>query len=494
MAGTVTSTRITDLPFSYSMKNVNTGLVTKSGVFDVGRSYSSGWNSSLQMTTSWRSGRSFMKALSDPQQLVADEDLHDRDVPDNSDELLKRTTNELKQEANGGFPTPSGQTWDHGHDFTTTKVEKRHTVATLMSSDGKASYHGPLSVYFGAGGNSCFDGGVVNHVPNFCSADWPAVDLTRGQLAINKTIPTLPKAGVAAFLGELHEGLPRLIGHSVLFRDRAHAFKPGKVAGDEYLNYQFGWLPFVSDVKKFCKAFKNAGLILKKFREDSGKPYVRRHWTFPKVRDSHVYPSAYLDWVNRTPAGTLRIPTNNTFHGTYSAVELDALVRYGQSWSMHASWVRTYQYRFTGAYSYLLSEDDSFFGRMERYVQLADRLLGIEITPDVLWELTPWSWLADWEGNIGVNISNMTALGKDNLALRWGYLMRHMTFKSYTSTSPITSYSGWSGTLHSTLFAEQKTRVKSTPFGFGLSTAAFTDRQWAILAALGLTRAHKTLH
>jgi uncharacterized membrane protein YbhN (UPF0104 family) len=33
-----------------------------------------------------------------------------------------------------------------------------------------------------------------------------------------------------------------------------------------------------------------------------------------------------------------------------------------------------------------------------------------------------------------------------------------------------------------------KYRRGATPFGFGLSEAAFTPRQWAIIAALGLSR------
>jgi hypothetical protein len=35
---------------------------------------------------------------------------------------------------------------------------------------------------------------------------------------------------------------------------------------------------------------------------------------------------------------------------------------------------------------------------------------------------------------------------------------------------------------------ERKERIKATPFGFGLVDSDFTNRQWAILAALGITR------
>lgn len=483
MAGTVTTRRITDENFYFTRRNLSTGGVLKGDVFDVSKTYSSGWRPAIQQTTSFRTGTAFMKALSDPQQIVADEDLRDRALPDNSDQLFLRETNDLKENMAGNY--------DHGHPFSTTKVEREFTVVDFHSIDGKCSYHGPVSVFFDEGLNSAFDGDVtVSGAPAIVSGTvWPELDLTYGAKAISKTIPTLPVAGAAAFLGELHEGLPRAIGHSLLFKERAHVFHG---MGDEYLNYEFGWRPFVSDVKKFAKAFRNAGMILAQYRRDSGKT-VHRHWKFRPTRDSHIYSESRMNGFENPPYGMIRYPTNNSVHGTFSSPEMVSMIKSGTSASVHASYVLKQSYWFSGAYSYLLSEDDSFFGRMEEYVQKANRLLGVRLTPDVLWELTPWSWLADWEGNIGVNITNATALGQDNLVLRWGYLMRTTTLNHYTSTSHLSSYGGWNGPLHTTYRFKRKERVRSTPFGFGLNAAGFTDTQWAILGALGLTRAPKSL-
>jgi hypothetical protein len=487
MAGTVTTTRILDKPFYFTRRAVHTGGLLRGDTFDVNKSYSSGWLPAVQQTTSFRSGRSFLRALADdPQQFVADEDLSDRELPDRSDLLFLRVTNDLKKAPD--------QTYDHGHPFSTTKVERTFTTVTFNSIDGKTSYHGPVSVFGSIGLNSSFDGGVyATGEPHIVpSSDWPGIDLNYGARAISKSIPTLPAAGMAAFLGELHEGLPRAIGHSLLFKERAHALR---ASGDEYLNYQFGWKPFVSDVRKFAHAFKNANQILQQYRKQSGKQQ-RRHYTFKILQDIKTFNPASMTpqgGIN-PPNAVIRFPTSNTVYGTFSSPEIDSMILFGQSASVHAHFLRTQKYRFTGAFSYLLSEDDSFFGRMERYSQLANKLLGVKMTPDVLWELTPWSWLADWEGNIGVNISNMTALGQDNLALRWGYLMRETRYKHYTSTSTIASYGGWSGSLHTTYRVTRKERVQSTPFGFGLNTGSFTDHQWSILAALGLTKAPKSLH
>ncbi len=481
MAGTVSTSRITDKPFYFTYRTALSGGLLVDGVFDVARTYSNGWKPALQQTTSFRSGKAFSNAISDPQSYAVDEDQLD---------VLRAQGKLGPFEA---FELPPASTYDRGHPFSTTKVVRElSSPISLRNIDGKVSYYGPVGVFVpNSGLNTSFDGTVINGNPSIIPVSlWPNIDSTKGTLMINKTIPTLPVSGAAAFLGELHEGLPRLIGHSSLFRERGHAFHG---LGSEYLNVQFGWKPFVSDVKKFAKAFSNAGKILAQYRRDSGKT-VHRHWKLPPTRDVYVYPEWRFGYGANAANTVIKIPSDNTTYGSFASGEINGLLVFGTSASAHASAVVKQQYWFSGAYSYLLSEDDSFFGRMERYVQEADKLFGVRLTPDVLWQLTPWSWLADWESNIGVNISNMTALGQDNLALRYGYLMRETSYNHYSSTSNITSYSGFSGPLHSTWRIAKKERVRSSPFGFGLNSGGFTDHQWSILGALGMTKSPRSLH
>jgi hypothetical protein len=288
-------------------------------------------------------------------------------------------------------------------------------------------------------------------------------------------------SGLSAFLGELHEGLPRLIGSATLFKERAFSIKTIKGIGEEHLNVQFGILPFISDVQKFAYAFKNAAKLLKQYRRDSGR--IVRRGILP---DDRLYTSTKVVNVN-----------GSQFHSTPDGLDPDFT---GSEWlsmtdrgivAVKLSRTLLEQFKFTGAYSYLVSEDDSFLGRVESYAQQANKLLGTNISLDVIWELTPWSWLADWETNIGTNITNLVALGQDNLVLRWGYLQRHTTCVD-TMTMPA-NYFGSHPSLDWFNAYSRKERVKATPFGFGLNTAGFTDRQWAILGALGVTHAPKTL-
>jgi len=127
-------------------------------------------------------------------------------------------------------------------------------------------------------------------------------------------------------------------------------------------------------------------------------------------------------------------------------------------------------------------------------VQKAKYLLGLQgLTPALLWELTPFSWLIDWFANIGTLISVNQALQENNLVLRYGYLMQKNTALVTIAHPGYPFYTGHTGPLSATLTYEWKQRVRATPYGFGINTATLSASQWAILAALGLTSGPKSL-
>jgi len=107
----------------------------------------------------------------------------------------------------------------------------------------------------------------------------------------------------------------------------------------------------------------------------------------------------------------------------------------------------------------------------------------------------PWSWLLDWVANIGDVLRNFTMFGPDGLVMHYGYMMS--TQKRWTEVTidqavlangePIAPCWQRFGT-------ELKLRRKASPYGFGIDPAiAFSTRQWAILAALGMTRSPRSL-
>jgi hypothetical protein len=287
--------------------------------------------------------------------------------------------------------------------------------------------------------------------------------LSWGTKAIAACKPTNPTVSLSTALGEiLHEGIPKPTGIAT-WESRTSA---AKTAGSEYLNLEFGWEPIKSDVNDFANAVVNAGRILAQFERDSGK-LVRRRFEFDPL-ESHV-----VQRVNNnvSPYANVSLFDGNQNKGKIIVIR-DTTIR---------RW-------FSGAFTYHIPRGNTTSGMMRRGVAESNRLLGISLTPDTLWNLAPWSWAVDWFTNAGDVISNLSDWAIDNLVLKYGYIMEHTVNRdTYTFSGP-TGFAGGGRPSTIVVTSETKRRLKATPYGFGLTWTGFTPRQLAIIAALGITR------
>lgn len=373
----------------------------------------------------------------------------------------------------GGNPVTNhfaswSQRQDMGGPFETVKHEYEDNARIISTRHLTGAYvysqSGPLYAYQNLVGNS--------------GTAWPTIDVTgmandmisKGTTAIANTIPTNPAAGVAQFIGELKERLPSVPGRNLIGRTGS----PGAYA-DEFLNYQFGISPFVNDIREIGRAVSKTDEVLAQLRRDSGK-LVRRRYNFPVDR---IVEPLVVKSTNYYGAPSRR--TGST--GAYIAG--------GQLTLERVTETRTW---FSGAYTYFYAEGDRILDRLKRAEQGANAVLGLRLTPELLWELTPWSWAVDWVSNLGDVIHNLSAFTRDGLVMPWGYVMQT---KSVTDTYRLSGLSFNSGPSSVSTFQSFKTtvkkRVKATPYGFGLDTDAFTERQWAILGALGVSRGSRML-
>jgi hypothetical protein len=127
----------------------------------------------------------------------------------------------------------------------------------------------------------------------------------------------------------------------------------------------------------------------------------------------------------------------------------------------------------------------------------ANALLGTRLDPEVLWNLQPWSWLADWAFNVGDILANVSSFS-DGVVMQYGYLMRETEIIKeiripsgiWRRTGPVTWVRA-SDPFTVTIGSHVKTRVAASPFGFGLNSESFTERQWSILLALGMSKGLK---
>jgi len=281
-----------------------------------------------------------------------------------------------------------------------------------------------------------------------------------GTTAIARTDPTSPAFEMSTAIGELlSDGIPTMSGLSLL-RERAQI---ARGAGKEYLNHQFGWLPLVNDVQSLARAVKDSHSILESYRKGSDKK-IRVGYSFPSVSEDRVF--TRTDWF---PLGTgFKSWGSGTLYESYSQ----------DSW-------------FSGAFKYHIPVPQTTLDKFNHWLDMADHLLGVKVTPETLWNLAPWSWAVDWFTNTGDILSNVASLGSDSLAMQYGYVMNHARVEQdwNVSFSQQVSFSNWrSLPVRRHIIREYKQRRKATPFGFGVDMSALSGRQIAILAALGLSR------
>lgn len=467
MAGTFTSQR--DLTDHKVLRYRQTYRAGPSGWT---KPFPSGWNvwSALprvdhgclckQYTTSYRTGRQDSSVESSGDDLLSANSYRER---------FRALRKEYKE-------TGGDRDSDTGHPFSTSKetVSLSHPRARLQRRDqyGAAiDYEGPLIVDFRY--NADPYRGMFVPVPAFNTGYY-------GPRAISETIPTNPVSSLATSLAELkREGIPSLVGHQSLVSGKG----PQKNLGGEYLNYEFGWKPLIGAMSDTMLAVSESARLLRQYQRDSGR-WVRRDYTFPELV-SHV-----VQLPTKQSTTCLHDPFNDGNFGRY--FDSNATLN---NCRFHEETRITQKVWFKGAYSYYLQGDNSHLNRLYSFEQKAQKLLGLRITPEVLWDLQPWSWLVDWNLNVGDNIANASRLSSDGLVIRYGYLMRTTTTVHTSTVSGLVPANGMpaTGPISTTWTRVQKERVRAEPYGFGSNPQSYTGRQWAILAALGMTKAPNTL-
>lgn len=393
--------------------------------------------------------------------------------------FLKRTSERKYREAlKARGLQPEGKP-DKGHPF---KV-KRHTLKGKLHSFTLNNFSGstfreryqdaivyvhPTSAYRL---NHVHEGDILNYAP-YKESGLDAF----AQQAFARTAPTAAIFNAGEFLGELLEGLPHIAVDSV--KNTADFMR---TAGSGYLNVEFGWKPFISNLQDAGRALFHTTSMLSK----QGKR-VHRRFEQP--------PTTFSDSV--TFAGSL----------SYQAGNWGFVPRGSQGpWGLYG--VRGSSFG-TATCDYIKTRTTTrwFEGEFTSYLPLTfnpksylDRLAALmdfRITPATLWELAPWSWLVDWQLHIGDSIAAAQLAADDKLILHYGYAMEDVVYETINSwrllSAPTANVSSpdfpRSGQVSST--TTYRNRLRANPYGFRLGgTGALTGNQLNILGALGLTKA-----
>lgn len=290
-----------------------------------------------------------------------------------------------------------------------------------------------------------------------------------GTTAIARCKPTNNVADLAVSIAEIRQqgassfhGVPK-------WQEKTNA---ARNAGDGFLLSEFGWKPLVSDIRSASYAAANAHRLLDAYERNSGK-IVRRRYEFPVEETEVTVQVGPSDGYSLANSLTNLIDTSKVQPTLYKTTK-----------SYYKAW-------FSGAFTYHLPVGWNSRNKLVSAAAKAGPLLGLELTPEVVWNVVPWTWAADWFSNSGDVVSNLSSWAVDGLVLKWGYMMEHTVQSvTYTLAGAPCRYKPYGSTVAMpvTSWLETKKRVKATPFGFEVTWNGLSPRQLAISAALGIQR------
>jgi hypothetical protein len=277
--------------------------------------------------------------------------------------------------------------------------------------------------------------------------------------AFAKMKPTQPEFSALNSIYELRE-MPQLF--------KADYHKRGlRGVADYNLAIQFGWIPLLNDIKSFLSLQAKLQKRLAQLLRDNGRP-VRRRIT---LKDESS--------PNAVAQGS-----------SYSAFQPVLVTQY---YASQPTWKTTTFFRervwASAQFRYWLPGGP-------RDVEYSRRLLralsGYRVTPDVIYNAIPWSWLVDWFSNLGYLLENLDYAGvAERLAADYFYIMRSQEWSmEYVASGSFKRRSGETFSVRATALtrAFAKSRVRGGPFDIALKEKDLSATQLGILGALGLSR------
>lgn len=375
-----------------------------------------------------------------------------------------------------GHPWRRKNAGDIGGDFLSRKVTHDPGNCSVFAASGTECANSILYSYRGP-----YFAQSEERLANYAAYIDPSSDNeldAAGTHAIAMCIPTNPLSGLGQFIGELRD-IPKAPLASV-WELKARQYKTnwkalakqglkGKTLADEFLNQNFGWLPFYNDVHNVVKTAVNHNKNANQYIRDSGKQ-IRR-------------------------SATVLDETTNTSEGKYKSYGAPALATRVYVDAGNAE--RTHQIKrkvwFKGSFSYYLPEPDGLVNIVKRSERIANKLYGARIDPLLFYKLEPWSWLLDWVTTTGDVIHNWSAFTEDGLVMNYGYVMETKSHLITDSLNGLHFKNGAQVDTSQTTLVETKSRRRATPYGFGLQPSSFSTKQWAIIAALGISKKPRSL-
>jgi len=253
-------------------------------------------------------------------------------------------------------------------------------------------------------------------------------------------------------------------------RGKLGIMAPGAIS-DQYLNHQFGWAPFISDLQKFNENNLKFFQYYEQLQRDNGK------WKH--------YRRTLLDDVQRT-----KLASGTGFRCEPQGYLMESILcRPGAAtWEV---WEEKYTLvTSSGCFRYYIPDQDSNYpndypGMSALYAWLT--MQGLRVSPSSVWRATPWSWLIDWKFNIGRNLDRITERLYDGVVSKYLYVMSH-TIRRVVLYQTIPFIKGDVLATFSRNIEIKQRMASGSPFGFDSPWETLSPWRLSILGALGISR------
>lgn len=328
-----------------------------------------------------------------------------------------------------------------------------------------------------------------------------------GAIGWNRTFPTHPIYSMGVSLLEMKDA-PDMVSHTYRafgdFARRGFSFsatrrtvgdflndlkKGPKYIADNYLNTQFGWVPFMGDLAAMMNYRENLLKKLNWLRKHNGKS-VRRRITLDAGGFSEAVSTAsqsqFLSMAPLIPLAAYYTSNNGSRPRDITKI-YDSKIWY------------------VAKYRFLIPELANRRAlRLDEHRRLASSLYGLDLDPSIIYKVIPWSWLIDWFVNIGAVLQNVYLRARYQVVAEYAYVMcsekytyLHKGWCSVHTGKYNQTTNTWSGadTVVSGTTKTQyvfRQREVANPYGFGITFKSLSAYQWSILVALGLSRRSKS--
>lgn len=306
-------------------------------------------------------------------------------------------------------------------------------------------------------------------------------------LAWDRLKPRVNRTNLAQFLYELKDLPGQLETTANLLNNSWRSFGGGystvtmhpKSAAENFLNHEFGWVPFLSDLWDLYDTYNRSNEFISQLSRDNGSWVRKRAVLKSETTQRHV--------GRRYSAGVE--PFGFQIQGLCNDFVVDGITCKGY---FDLTEVVTTKVWATGHFKFYRPEFDSndpAFGGLLETGQRLMTLYGLRITPSLLYKITPWSWTVDWFTSFGKYIDRMDDFIVDGIVSRDLCIMMS-TKREMTKTSVI-NFAGGKRTFTWRRNVSMKVRkVADSPYGFDATWNNISVRQAAILASIGITRSN----